>query len=151
FQEALTRLALVRNGVAEERIFWGRTLAGGDAEGGIDTDLVLGDNPQRPAQVIQVRHSGSSKEQEKKFWRAVHELVTVKALHSPAPVAVSVIFEDALKEGLHRAEVAAFDAVLRLPDARYGRVLIDRCQSLTHARLTSTRGTSVAGKREAYR
>jgi hypothetical protein len=151
FQEALTRLALVRNGIAEERISWGRTLAGGDAEGGIDTDLVVGDNPEHPEQVIQVRHSGSSKEQEKKFWRAIHELTAVKALHSPAPVAVSVIFDDALKEGLYRAEVAAFDAVLRLPDAMYGRVLIDWCRSLTRSRLASTGGAIAARKRQAYR
>src|SRR5436309_3794118 len=117
FPEALTRLALVRNGSPEERVFWGRTLARGDAEAGIDTDLLVGPDPEHPEQVSQIRHSGSSKEQEKKFWRAIHELTAVKALCSPAPVAVSVIFDDALKEGLYRAEVAAFDAVLRLPEA----------------------------------
>jgi hypothetical protein len=151
FQEALTRLALVRNGIPEERIFWGRTLAGGDADGGIDTDLVVGDAPEHAEQVIQVRHSGSSKEQEKKFWRAIHELTAVKALHVPAPVAVSVIFEDALKEGLYRAEAAAFDAVVRVPEASYGRVLIDWCRQLTRSPPASAVDVASGSKGEAYR
>ena len=78
FQEALTRLALLRSGVPEQQLFWGKKLAGAegqphDGDAGIDADLVVAADPDRPERVIQVRHSGSRKEQEKKFWREVHD------------------------------------------------------------------------------
>ncbi len=151
YQEALTRLALVRNGFPEARIFWGRTLGADNSEGGIDTDLMVGADAEHPELVIQVRHSGSSKEQEKKFWRVIQELTAVKTQYSPAPVAVSVIFDAALKGELYRSEVAAFDAVLCLADSAYGRVLIDWCRYLTGSPTPSTGGAPAGRSREAYR
>ena len=152
FQEALTRLALVRNGVPQKQIYWGRKLGdeAGAAGSGIDTDLIVAADPERPRQVIQVRHSSSSKEQEKKFWRQIHELTAVKAACSPAPVTVSVIFDDAGKEGLFKAEAAAFDAVLRLPSRMYGRVLLDWCRTLTELRLGAGPGIQSTRKHQAY-
>ena len=125
YHESIVRLALVRAGVQESRIHWNCRVAN------VDIDLAVGRDPACPDCILQVRHSGSSTDQHKKFWREVHELLEMKCSLRPRPVNISIVFEDAVKEALFTAEQALFDAVIRIPQRPYGNTILAKRSSLS--------------------
>lgn len=78
-----------------------------------------------PQVIFLVTHSGAPSASEKKFWRNVGELAEAKLLLGPPPVAISVLFDNAIKESLGELELRLFDKYLAIPslDAAHAAIL----------------------------
>jgi hypothetical protein len=126
FQEGAVVLALTQLLGKPSDIHWDYTPKGMS----IDSDVLIGEDPDHPDIVVFVTHASAERAGEKKFWRTVAEAIEAKRLRSH-PKILSVLYPGNVKGALKGIYKTLFDAHLHLDEKFYGQKLDKAFAKLT--------------------
>ena len=121
--EALIKVVLDQ--LKTENCFLGSVFWNQKPEGiSVEPDLSIGVDYNHPQFVFMVTHCNAIKKSPMKAARNMGELSELKTSISPMPIAINIIFDAVMENGLKHLQSAAFDEQIIVGDMPYGSTIL---------------------------